>query len=180
MLLSTRIFTIPLIGVLVILGACNFPAVTAPVAGVSITTPAVTIPLPTPESGQAGSNDNRSILQVNPAPVQDSFSVVEPRYVIQVTPVSTQAYFRLSQLQASPEEVELGDNATFSVVVTNTGEQRNTYTVRLKLDDATKVTQDVTIDGGDSKTVELNAITEKFGVFKVKADNLTTWFRAWL
>lgn len=165
---------------LLILSACGSPAITAtttpaPVAVPASTTPAAAeiavvsepaYPLPAPAPA--------------PAPGQWNFVPDLVKYIVEVTPASGQGGFLLSRLQVYPIEAAVGDNVTFSVMVTNTGGQTGTYTVALKFDDAIIQTQDVTIDANGSKKVEFDIMAEYsefYGEFKVLAGELTAGFR---
>jgi hypothetical protein len=150
----TRIVVIPLVGLLVILGACASPAATMPVA-----------------TAPAGST-----LPALPAPVAATPPIPAP-----VTPISPapapapgQTVFIVSELKLDPAVVVLGDYMKVSVKVTNTGKERGTYTVVIRFDGNTVGTQDVALDGGSSGAVELNLVMIILGEHTVTVDQLTT------
>lgn len=163
-------------GLLLILGACASPSATAKrVSAPTTLTPTspTPIPIPAPELTPTPTTLVPATYALAPAPGQADFLAGDIGYVVEVTSAPEQVGFLVSQLQVDPEDVAVGDNVTISVVVTNTGGQRGTYKVVLKFDDAIIKTQDVTIDGGASRKVELNVLVEKYGEFKVMANQLT-------
>ncbi|MDO8717056.1 MAG: hypothetical protein Q7J73_09690 [Dehalococcoidales bacterium] len=106
------------------------------------------------------------------APGEWNFAAEPVKYIVEVTPASGQGGFRVSQLQAYPVELEIGDNVTISVVLLNTGIQPGIYTVALTLDNAVILEQDITIDSGASKKLELS-VMPPLGEFVVIAGELT-------
>jgi len=166
-----RIVTIPLIGVLVILGGCANPIANAlPATVVPAQVPATVAPAQAPAPVAPAS-----------APAPEGLLTVEHSLVVQVTPTQGQSGFIISQLQLSSQDVQQGDEVIIFIVVTNTGGQQGVYTVALKLDDDIIQTQNVTIDGGASSTVALNVITW-FPCdieYKVMAGKLTSTLRVY-
>lgn len=68
---------------------------------------------------------------------------------------------------------EPGDDVNVIVKVANTGGQRGTYTVVLKVNGETIETQDVTLAAGASQEVRLNFAAGKVDTYEVTVGNLT-------
>lgn len=158
----TRVIAIPLIGVLVILGACASPAAVTPAAPA----PAATMPA-TPEHA---ATMPATPVAAAPTPATPTPVATAP---IVTAPVPGKTAFVASELRMDPETIVEGDNVTISVKVTNTGKERGTYTVVLKLNGDTVKTQDVTLDGGSSGKVALTVVPEAAGEYKVTIEQLT-------
>ena len=164
--------TAALLAVLLLtLGACAGPATTATTAPVALVPASIT-----PAAAEVVPEPACPLPALEAAPGEWHFAADPIEYTIEVTPASGQMNYLLSRLLVFPVEAEVGDNLTFSVVVTNTGIQPANYTVALKSAGAVINTLDVTIDGGSSRNVELDS-TAKFGEFKVVAGELTAGFR---
>lgn len=170
---NIRIITALLAGVLLTLGACAAPAVTAappPLpAPVAIPPPAEVAVVPEPACPA-----EPTVVKLGLGPWSYAAEPVE--YVFEITPASGQGGFHVSQLQAYPVELEIGDNVTVNVMVTNSGIQPGTYTVALKFNDAVIKTQTVNIDGGGSQKVALS-VMPPLGEFLVMAGELSAGFK---
>lgn len=161
-----KIVGISLIGLLVFLGACGSPAATTPAAPVPVaTTPAAPAPVAATPATPAPAAATPAALAPAVAPAPAPAPVAAP----------VQEGFTVSKLTMM-ESVTSGSNMTISFVVTNTGKERGTYTANLKFNDAIVKTQDVTLDSGSSKTVEMAVMTGECGVVKVSLDQLTGKF----
>lgn len=86
------------------------------------------------------------------------------------------AKFEVSDLVISPEEVQEGEEVRISVRVTNAGEESYGHTIDLKVDGETMDLEDVTLVGGDSKTVTFTII-EDVGDHTVEVGNLSGSFK---
>ena len=91
-----------------------------------------------------------------------------------VTPPSP-AEFVVSDLFASPDEVEEGEPVTISVRVTNIGETEGNYTVEFKVDGETIKTEIVTLAGGETTTLSLEE-TWTAGTYQINVEDLTETF----
>ena len=161
-----------LAGLLLTISACAIPAATAripPEPVPTLTTPPAAEVITTPEPAYL-------LLPPETAPGEWNFIPGPTKYIVEVTPASGQGSFLVSRLQVYPLEAAVGDNVTFSVVVTNTGGEQGTYTVVLQFDGTVIQTHNVGIDGGDSKKVEFDLMAE-YGEFKVVAGTLTAGLR---
>lgn len=147
-----NIWALPLIGLLVIFSACVRPALTAPVTPV----PVVASPAnPAPETSAL----------VTPVPVTTT-----PAFPV---PAPGQTVFTVSDLRINPEVLVLGGSAVVSVNVSNTGKERGTYTVVLKVSGKIARTQDITLDGGASGKVELSLQPEFPWEYQIAVAQLT-------
>jgi len=81
----------------------------------------------------------------------------------------------LSNLTIMQDEVEEGEDATFSVNVTNIGETEGSYTVEFKVDGETIETEIVTLARGESTTVSFEE-TWSAGTYQVNVEDLTETF----
>ncbi|MBN1160857.1 MAG: hypothetical protein JXA17_02770 [Dehalococcoidales bacterium] len=77
------------------------------------------------------------------------------------------ASFSVSELILSPVEIYIGETTTVSVTVTNTGDLSGTYSVALKIDDVVMETQQVTLNGHDSRTVDFSLSLNTAGTYNI-------------
>ncbi len=87
------------------------------------------------------------------------------------------AYFTISALRIFPTEVKIGETATISVLVSNTGDLTGTYEVGLKIDDMAMATQRVTLAGGASKTVTFTSTKDVADTYTVTVNSLYRTFK---
>jgi len=90
--------------------------------------------------------------------------------------VRTPAIFAVSDLTINPREVEVGEEATITVLVSNTGDLSGSYEVTLALDDVAVATEEVTLDGGISQEVAFIRTMDTTGTCSVKVANLSDTF----
>ncbi|MFC1962572.1 CARDB domain-containing protein [Chloroflexota bacterium] len=88
------------------------------------------------------------------------------------------AAFATSDLTISPTTVDIGENVTISVLVTNTGELTGSYEVALKIDNVAVATRDVTLAGGDSQTVVFTTTKDVAGTYTMNVNELSGTFMA--
>lgn len=86
--------------------------------------------------------------------------------------VLTPATFRLSNLAISPSEPEIGQPILISVTVKNVGEVEGTYTLKLKINDATESTRDVTLAGGAAETISFKVTIPATGNYTIDVNGL--------
>jgi hypothetical protein len=77
------------------------------------------------------------------------------------------ANFTLSTINVRPSQIRIGESATVSVIVANSGNLTADYQVILKINDAVQQTKAVTLDGSANTTVSFNLVTSKIGTFNV-------------
>ncbi len=85
------------------------------------------------------------------------------------------AEFVVSNLFASPDEVEEGEDITISITVTNIGETEGTYTVEFNIDGVTIETETVTLAGGETTTIYYEE-TWTAGTYQINVEDLTETF----
>ena len=83
------------------------------------------------------------------------------------------ARFTFTNLQISPLEVRAGDEATISVDVSNTGTAPGNYTAELKINGTTVDSQVVTLDNGNSTTLQFVHVEEEPGTYIVSVQGLS-------
>jgi len=79
----------------------------------------------------------------------------------------TKAAFATSNLSISPSEVNIGEEVTISVLVTNTGNAAGSYEVTLKIDGAVEATKEVTLNAGANKEVTFTTAKDVAGSYSV-------------
>jgi PGF-pre-PGF domain-containing protein len=98
----------------------------------------------------------------------DSFSVTEV--------IEAPAAFTASNLTITPAEVDIGEEVTISVLVTNTGDLSGSYEVILKIDGVAVATKAVTLAGGASETITFTTAQDIAGTYSVTVDGLSGTF----
>ena len=98
-----------------------------------------------------------------------------------LTPFTVLAYTRpasfiTSNLNITPEEVDIGETVTISVSVGNTGDLIDSYEVTLKIGDLVVATEDVTLAGGASQTATFTVVEDVAGTYTVNVNSLTGVF----
>ena len=86
------------------------------------------------------------------------------------------AAFVTSALSITPEEVNIGEEVTISVLVTNTGDVTGSYEVTLEVDEVSIATEEVTLDGGASQTVTFTTTEDVDKTYAVTIDDLSGTF----
>ncbi|MBA7669384.1 hypothetical protein ES703_77514 [subsurface metagenome] len=98
----------------------------------------------------------------------ESFSVTEV--------IEAPAAFTASNLTITPSEVDIGEEVTISVLVTNTGDLSGSYEVILKVDGVAIATEEITLAGGASETVTFTTAQDIAGTYSVTVDGLSGTF----
>jgi len=86
------------------------------------------------------------------------------------------ASFTVSGLSVSPSTVNVGQQVSIRVNITNTGDLEGTYTVTLKVNGTTAGTKEVTLTGGTSETVTFTTSKSSAGSYRVSIDEETGSF----
>jgi len=86
------------------------------------------------------------------------------------------AEFRISELDISPSEVDIGQTVTISALVTNTGNLEGTYQVTMEIDNKVLETQEVTLVGGASDVVIFKVSENTDGAYLVNINGLSDSF----
>jgi len=91
-------------------------------------------------------------------------------------PIVGSALFKVSDLNTIPLEVKTGEEVTISVVVTNVGDIKSSYTIILEINGDEEDAQNVMLDAGASTKVEFK-VQKSSGTYNVEIDGLTTQFK---
>ncbi|UCD54453.1 MAG: hypothetical protein JSU76_01905 [Dehalococcoidia bacterium] len=86
------------------------------------------------------------------------------------------AAFTTSDLSIAPTEVDMGEEVTISVLVTNTGDLSGSYEVTLNIDGTAVATEEVTLAGGASERVTFTTTQDTAGRYSVTIDGLLGTF----
>ncbi|MFC1965302.1 CARDB domain-containing protein, partial [Chloroflexota bacterium] len=82
------------------------------------------------------------------------------------------ASFNVSDLSVTPNKVDFEESVSISILITNTGDLTGSYEVSLKIDDKVPRTKEITLDGGDSKTVSFSVSPDTAGKHTVNISGL--------
>ena len=86
------------------------------------------------------------------------------------------ATFTPGSLNISPVEVNIGDEVTISLLVTNTGGKSGSYQVTLKINGEVAATKEVTVSAGLSKEVAFTTSKDMAGTYLVDVNGVTDSF----
>ena len=89
---------------------------------------------------------------------------------------SRPASFTVTDLAITPPEVVSGESVDVSVIVTNTGDLTGSHEVSLKINDVIVQTEEVTLDGGGSKTISFIVTSDTIGEYNVDISGLPGMF----
>lgn len=87
------------------------------------------------------------------------------------------AAFVVSDLIVTPTEVEVGDQVTVYVKVTNVGEAEGSHEVLLEVDGVVEETKIAVLAGRESYTMEFKVVKEDPGTHSIKVGELTSEFK---
>ncbi len=93
-----------------------------------------------------------------------------------ILPIVGPTFFTVSDLNIIPSEVNVGEEVTVSVVVTNVGDVEGSYTAILKINGNEEEVKTVTLGAGTSTEIEF-MVRKDVGTYNVEVDGLTTQFR---
>jgi len=96
-------------------------------------------------------------------------------YTIFTAPQPIPGEIRLSKLTISPGQVTEGESVTISVNATNVGQTKVTGTITLRINGTVVTSQEITLAGGESKTVTF-PVTRTAGKYSVDVGGLTGMF----
>jgi len=85
---------------------------------------------------------------------------------------TTPASFTVTNLSIVPKEIDLGESASVSVTVTNTGDLAGICELCLKKDDVISQTKDITLTGGDTQKVTFSVTKDTAGTYSVDVNGL--------
>ncbi len=91
--------------------------------------------------------------------------------------VSTRpAAFKISDFTITPSEVDIGEEVTISVGITNTGDFKGSYQVALKIDNVAIATRTITLTGQASRKITFTTIQDAAGSYTVNVNDLSGTF----
>jgi hypothetical protein len=116
-------------------------------------------------------------LESNPDPKNNSVTTrVNLLATYAILAYTHPASFKVTELTAIPQEIELGKGLGISARITNTGDLTGSYELKLRFDDTVVQTKTITLDGGDSETVLLTATPETAGQHQAAIGNSLATF----
>jgi hypothetical protein len=89
---------------------------------------------------------------------------------------TTPASFEVTGMTITPAEVYPDETVTVSVTVANTGDLTGNYTVALKLNNVDKQNKEITLKGGESRTVSFTVTQDTAGDYTMTVAGLTGRF----
>ena len=95
---------------------------------------------------------------------------------VEVVEAEAPAAFTVSNLTITPAEVDMGEEVTISVLVTNTGDLSGSYQASLNIDGMAVATEEVTLAGGASETVTFTMTQDVAGTYSVTIDGQSGTF----
>lgn len=109
---------------------------------------------------------------VKSSTLEESFSVNEPEP--EPEPELAPANIIYKSISLSPNTLTVGEEATITVVLENTGDETGTEDIEIFLGEEKIATQTVTIDGKNTKTITITHMMDSAGTFIAKSSTLTT------
>ncbi|WP_207590563.1 PQQ-binding-like beta-propeller repeat protein [Halomontanus rarus] len=85
-------------------------------------------------------------------------------------PVGGNAEITVTDLTASPTEIETGETVTITAMLENTGEKSGDHTVELRLDGDTIAEESVTVASGETETVTVTHTFDDPGTYTISVD----------
>jgi len=87
------------------------------------------------------------------------------------------AKFKVSDLLIEPTDVQTNETVTVSLRITNVGEVKGIYILRILVNGTVESTKNVTLTGRDFTIITFELARNAPGVYEVEVDGLTGWFR---
>jgi hypothetical protein len=95
---------------------------------------------------------------------------------LEVAPTLSSALLEVSDIQVHPETILLGQEASISLLVRNTGEKKGKFDVPLKLNGVVRNIQPIDLSVGESLSVTFSAAPEQEGDYAVEVLGSTSTF----
>lgn len=95
---------------------------------------------------------------------------------VPTAPSSTPAIFSVINLRIEPSEISVGEKATVSAEIKNTGGSEGSYIAELKVNGETEDSQNLTVPSGASVDVTFSVSKDTPGLYQVTLGNLTGQF----
>ncbi|KXA98456.1 hypothetical protein AKJ40_04765 [candidate division MSBL1 archaeon SCGC-AAA259M10] len=87
---------------------------------------------------------------------------------------TTPAQLTVTSLSVTPSSVEIGEEATVTVTIANTGGESGTKSVSLEIDGSSVGTEDVTVPANSTTTATFSVTRETAGTYTLSADGAST------
>ena len=100
-----------------------------------------------------------------------AFTILAP------TPMPSPADFTVTDLAIAPEEANIGEEITVSVLVANLGDLEGMHLVTLKINDGVAATSDITLAGDSSQRVSFTIQKGVPGIYNVDVNGLLGTFK---
>jgi hypothetical protein len=167
-----RMVSIPVIGLLFILGACASQAATMPDAAPP-TASAASATTPVPSAATPSMSTPATQTQVAPSPAAPVQATPAPAQApMTPAPNAGPTAFVVSKLEVSPDQAGPGENVTVVFDVKNTGVQQGTDTLVIDVDGVQVATQDVTLAAGSDQVVNIDIIVPAVGTHTISVGDL--------
>lgn len=85
--------------------------------------------------------------------------------------------FVISDLEINPEEVEINQPVTISVIIKNIGGLEGSYNLQLKIGDILEASKEVTLNGGESITTSFNVIKDEANTYNFTLNGFSGTFK---
>jgi len=105
----------------------------------------------------------------------ESYSIGTEKKVPPISPPvisPAPAEFTVTNISISPDDVEVGETATITIDVTNSGGNSGTHTVVLKVNEIEFASKSVTLNAGETQKVTFTVGTELSGTYTIEVDGL--------
>ncbi len=86
------------------------------------------------------------------------------------------AEFQMSGLRAVPEKVYIDEHTSLRMDIENIGGQPGETAVGFVVNEKTEISETVSVDAGETKTVSVSYLTDNKGTYRVDAEGMTTYF----
>lgn len=93
-----------------------------------------------------------------------------------VFPLTSPADFQINDLEVTSNEVRVGEEVVVSVRVTNVGGQSGTFSLPLIVNQTVEETRTVTLEDGESRTIEFRLTKQTTGTYIINIDELVGQF----
>ena len=124
-------------------------------------------------SGGASEEITFAITRDTPGTFTVNVNGLSGSFVVKPITTPAPAAFVVSDLVIAPAKVEIGQEATVKVSVTNIGDVEGTYTVTLKIDNTVFSTKEVTLAGHASQQVSFALSRDAAGTYGISVDGLS-------
>lgn len=86
------------------------------------------------------------------------------------------ASFSIDSLKITPERIKQGESIAIGFNVTNNGEKQGIYNASVDIKGISEATEDITLEGGETKHVTFNIVKDTAGFYPVSVEHLSGRF----